>query len=131
MISADGWLTCLLAMNRMIAAALGLGILTVWMLGLAYDGPAWLVWPDAAAALIALGVTGIVESGDMAGMATWPLLGVVLVGLWLFGLGSHARWLAWLNLVVGCGFLALTAVTLLPASELAARRHRRHVHAHA
>ena len=69
MISAAGWLTCLLAMNRMIAAALGLG--------------------------------------------------------------SHARWLAWLNLVVGCGFLALTAVTLLPASELAARRHRRHVHAHA
>jgi hypothetical protein len=132
MISAAAWLTCLLAMNRLIAAALGLGLVTVWMLGLAYNGPNWLVWPDAAAALVALGVTGMLESGDVAGMTTWPLLGVTLLGLWLFGLGSHARWLAWLNLLFGLGFLALTALTVLRASGLPARlRQRRHLHAHA
>jgi hypothetical protein len=118
-------------MYRLIAAVLGLGLVTIWMLGLAYDAPAWLVWPDAAAALVALGVTGMVESGDVAGMVTWPLLGISLFGLWLFGLGSQARWLAWLNLLLGLAFLALTAVAALRAAGLPERLHRRHLHAHA
>jgi hypothetical protein len=125
------WLTCLVAMNKLIAAVLGLGLASVWMLGLAYNGPAWLVWPDAAAALVALGVTGMVDTGDVAGMVTWPLIGVTLFGLWLFGLGSHTRWLAWLNLLFACGFFALTAITVLRAAGLPRRLHRHDVPAHA
>ena len=119
-------------MNRLIAVALGLGLTTIWMLGLAYNAPTWLIWPDAAAALIALGVSGMVDSGDVAGLTTWPLLGVTLVALWIFGLGSHTRWLAWLNLLFGLAYLALTAVTALRASGFPERLHRRRqLHAHA
>jgi hypothetical protein len=109
----------------LVTAALGLGLVTTWTLGLAYNGPAWLIWPDAAAALVALAATGMVEGGDLAGVTTWPLVGVTLCALWLFGLGSDAHWMAWLNLVLGLGFLALTGVTLLRAAGLPRLSHRR------
>jgi hypothetical protein len=114
-------------MNKLVTAALGLGLVTIWMLGLGYNGPAWLIWPDAAAALVALAATEMVEGGDFAGLTTWPLVGVTLCALWLFGLGSDARWLAWLNLVLGLGFLALTGVTLLRTVGLPRLSHRRDV----
>jgi hypothetical protein len=114
-------------MNKLVTAALGLGLVTIWILGLAYNGPAWLIWPDAAAALVALAATGMVEGGDLAGLTTWPLVGVTLCALWLFGLGSDARWMAWVNLVLGLGFLALTGVTLLQAAGLPRLSHRRDV----
>ena len=101
-------------MERIVAAALGLGLTALWVLGLSYDGPSWLVWLDGAAALIALAGVAMVGTTDMAGVTTWPILTLVLFALWLFGLAVGAPpWLAWLNFLVGCGFLALTAAFAL------------------
>jgi hypothetical protein len=108
-------------MNRMIAAALGIGLAALWVLGFSYDAPVWLAWLDGAAAFIALAGVATVGSADLAGVSTWPILALGLFALWLFALSAGApSWLAWLNLLAGCGFLALTA-----ASVLAPRRHAR------
>lgn len=97
-------------MVRLAAAALAVLVVGAWALGVAYGAPAWLTWGNCTVAVIALASLGTLRTVDAAGFATWPLAAMVLFALWLFGLrtnGSH--FLAWFDLLLGVGFVALTA----------------------
>jgi len=102
-------------MPRFLAALLGVGLAGLSIYGYSYGAPAWFFWAQAATALIALGGVAVLRADDFAGVATLPLLGVVLFAVWLFSLGSHTpSWLRWLNLVAALGFFAATLIAIVP-----------------
>jgi hypothetical protein len=100
-------------MIRLAAAALGTLVLTVWALGVSYGAPEWLIWGNFTIGTIVIVTLGTLRTSDFVGFATWPMAGMVLVAMWLFGLharGSHV--FAWLDLVLGAGLWSITIAEL-------------------
>jgi hypothetical protein len=111
-------------MMRLAAAALAVLVVAVWALAVAYSAPAWITWGNCTVAVIALASLGTLRTSDVAGFAIWPLAAMVLLVMWLFGLGSSAtRPFAWLDLLLGIGFVAITGAAI--AEPYLLRRHVR------
>jgi hypothetical protein len=103
-------------MLRLAAAALGVLVVAVWALGVGYGAPAWITWGNLVVGVVALASLGLLRTVDVAGIATWPLAAMVLVAMWLFGLrSSAAHGLAWLDLLLGLGFIAITGAAIAEA----------------
>jgi hypothetical protein len=115
-----------------VAALLGAGLAVTWMFGLWHHATGWLNWTVCAAAFVALAGLGPAASSEMFGIGTWPLVSMVLLAVWLFGLATDAtRWLTWLSFAFGCAFLVLSAAFTTASSHLSPIRHRRHLHGRA
>jgi hypothetical protein len=101
------------------AALLGSGLAVIWMFAIGYGATSWLSWTVLGCALVALAGLGPAATTEMPGVGTWPLVGLVLIAAWLFAMaGSGTRWLAWLSLVFGCAFVALSVASTLASSQL-------------
>jgi hypothetical protein len=106
-----------------VAALLGSGLALTWMFGLGHHATSWLNWTVCASAIVALGGLGPAATTEMSGIATWPLLAMVLLAAWLFGLAANATaWLTWLSFLFGCGFLILSIAFTMASSHLPRRR---------
>jgi hypothetical protein len=113
---------------RGVAALLGLALAVAWMFGWGYGASGWMVWTDFAAAVVIFAGLGPAAMDDEPGVATWPLVGLVLMAVWMFGLAVGATaWLTWLSFGLGCAFLLLTiGFTLASGDVVLALLHRRH-----
>jgi len=109
-------------LHRLVAAALGVGLLAFWVLGSAYGAPEWMSYGYLALGIVVLAGLGALRTRDTAGIATWPLAGVFLLALWLFGIRGEARWMAWLSFMFGLAFIALTVAFTLHPLQLRRRR---------
>ena len=68
----------------------------------------------------------------MFGIGTWPLVAMVLLAAWLFGLAANAtRWLTWLSFAFGCAFLILSVMFTTASSHLEMLHRRRPLHGRA
>ena len=115
-----------------VAALLGAGLAVTWMFGLWYHATGWLNWAVCAAAIVALAGLGPAAASEMFGIGTWPLISMVLLSVWLFGLATNAtRWLTWLSFAFGCAFLLLTAGFTSAMSHFGPLHSRRHLHGRA
>lgn len=77
-------------MFRAAPAFIGLGLTALWVVGLCTDANVWLVWTIGLAAMAAFATVGLVperEGGLWAGICL-ALIGLVLMGVWLVGLGT-------------------------------------------
>lgn len=102
-------------MGRVFAALLGVTLVVVWVLGLIYHAPRWLVWSDAGVAFITLAGLAAEGSSGMEGVVTWPFAGVGLWVVWLFARVTRAPgWITWLNFGLGCAFVIITVTLFLP-----------------
>jgi FtsH-binding integral membrane protein len=107
------------------AALLGSGLALTWMFGLGYHATSWLNWTVCASAVVALAGLGPAATSEMSGIGTWPLVAMVLLAGWLFGLAANAtRWLTWLSFAFGCAFLILSVAFTTASSHLELRRRR-------
>ena len=92
-------------MIRILPAFLGLGLATLWVVGLSVDATVWLTWAAGIAATLALAAVGLVperHSSLVAGAAL-GLIALALAGLWVVGLATHATpWLTWWTFVAAC-----------------------------
>jgi hypothetical protein len=99
-----------MTMLRLIPAALGLGLATMWVIGMSVDATVWLVWFVGIAAALSFATVGLIPERAAAPVAA-ICLGLVAGGLfvlWLVALATAATpWLAWWTFVAGC----LTALT--------------------
>ena len=110
-------------MPRILAALLGIGLAGLSIYGYTYGAPTWFFAAQGAAAVVALCGAAVLRTEDFVGFTTLPLVGVLLVAVWLFSLGSHTpAWLRWLNLLVALGFFATTLISIVPEG------HRFHLH---
>jgi hypothetical protein len=108
------------------AALLGVGLAIAWMFGLGYHATSWLNWTLCGSAVVALGGLGPASATEMSGVGTWPLVAMVLLAAWLFGLATNATaWLTWLSFAFGSAFLVLTLAFTLASGHLL---HRRQLH---
>ncbi|HEY4393048.1 MAG TPA: hypothetical protein VGP64_03255 [Polyangia bacterium] len=115
-----------------VAALLGAGLALTWMFGLGYHATGWLNWAICASAVVALAGLGPAAASEMFGIGTWPLIAMVLLAVWLFGLATNAtRWLTWLSFAFGCAFLVLSAAFTAASNHLWGLHHRRQLHGHA
>jgi hypothetical protein len=111
------------------AALLGVGLAVTWGFGLWHHATGWLNWSICAAAFVALAGLGPTAASEMFGIGTWPLISMVLLATWLFGLATNAtRWLTWLSFAFGCAFLILSGAFTLASSHLGPLHRRRHLH---
>jgi hypothetical protein len=110
-----------------VAALLGVGLAVTWGFGLWHHATGWLNWAICASAFVALAGLGPAAASEMFGVGTWPLISMVLLAMWLFGLAANAtRWLTWLSFAFGCAFLILSAAFTATSGHLLHRR--RHLH---
>jgi hypothetical protein len=114
---------------RGVAALLGSGLAVVWMFAVGYGHSGWLSWTVLAAAFVALAGLGPATMDTLAGVATWPFVGVVLISAWLFALAVGATpWLAWLSFLFGCAFVILSVAFTMASSHHALFDRHRHLH---
>ena len=117
---------------RGVAALLGSGLAVVWMFAVGYGHSGWLSWTVLAAAFVALAGLGPATMDTLAGVATWPFVGVVLISAWLFALAVGATpWIAWSSFLFGCAFVILSVVFTMASSHLALFGHHHHLHGRA
>jgi hypothetical protein len=98
-------------MMRTAHIALGVGLVILWIAGLANHSTSWMTWLDGLAGLVAL--AGAATAGRDARGGQWTSAGLTvgLFALWIIGLSAHAsRPLSWWNFAFACAFL-LVAVT--------------------
>jgi hypothetical protein len=115
-----------------VAALLGSGLALTWMFGLGYHATSWLNWTVCASAIVALAGLGPAAATEMFGIGTWPLVAMVLLAAWLFGLATNAtRWLTWLSFAFGCAFLILSVMFTTASSHLELLHRRRPLHGRA
>jgi hypothetical protein len=102
---------------RWLATALAVATAALWLVALAQDGPVWLTWLDAIAALFALGTVGLTPDGKLAGLVAGACFLAIAGGLgtlWLVGLLTAVPgWLAWSNFGLACAFLVAAVGPLL------------------
>jgi hypothetical protein len=108
------------------AALLGVGLAFVWFWALGHSHTSWLNWTVAATSFVTLAGLVPATMDTIAGIATWPLAGSVLLAAWLFGLATGAApWLAWACFAFGCAFVGLTFAYTIKSSHLGLlHRHR-------
>jgi hypothetical protein len=107
---------------------LGLGLFLVWGAGvISNSGPAWLVWLNGFAGIMAFVLAGDatpdVNPASRIGGAL--ALGLALFILWVTALAVHAfGWVAWATLVFSVAFfsLALGMGTASPSTRAERRR---------
>jgi hypothetical protein len=98
-------------MMRTAHIALGVGLVILWIAGLARHSTPWMSWLDGLAGLIAF--AGAASAGRDARVGQWASAGLTvgLFALWIIGLSVDAsRALSWWNFAFACAFLLL-AVT--------------------
>jgi hypothetical protein len=101
-------------MMRAIPALLGLGLATLWIIGMSVDATIWLTWCCGIAAALSFATVGIIPERQSSAWAAL-CLGALAAGLfaaWIVGLARHATgWLTWWTFVAACatGAVALGA----------------------
>ena len=115
-----------------VAALLGAGLAVTWMFGLGHHATGWLNWTICASAIVALAGLGPAATSEMFGIGTWPVIAMVLLATWLFGLATNAtRWLTWLSFAFGWAFLILSAAFTTEIARHGPLHRHRHLHARA
>jgi hypothetical protein len=103
-------------MVRTSSIILGVGLIALWLVGLANHATAWLTWLVGVGGLCAFGIAAAVSPdsriGERRGYATpvgGPIaLAIGLFVLWIVALSIGATgWLAWWTFAGGCAFLIL------------------------
>jgi hypothetical protein len=97
-------------MIRGTSIVLGVGLLLLWIIGLANHATGWLTWLNAVGAVSAFGIAAAMVPNRTTNYAMpvgGPIgLGIALFLLWIVGLSTDATgWLAWWTFAFGCGFL--------------------------
>jgi len=101
-------------MFRYLPALIGLGLATLWVVGLAVDATVWLTWSVGALAPLCATTVGLVPERRGSALAALCLLALsgAELGLWMVGLGCEATpWLTWWTFV-GAGTTAGAAVAV-------------------
>jgi hypothetical protein len=96
-------------MVRNGSIVLGIGLVILWIVGLANGQPHWMGWLDLFGALCAFaGASYSLRASPSARVAGPIALGVGLFALFIAGLASHASSaITWANFGFGLGFLVL------------------------
>jgi hypothetical protein len=111
-------------MYRPVSAVLSLGLLVLWIAGLAYHAPAWLTWLDGGGAVVAFVTAYVFGLAWFAGVALSGLLSLGLFVVWLVALAAGgASWLAWWNLGFAAAFSVLAVVAIGQRSSPGRLRH--------
>jgi hypothetical protein len=109
---------------REVAALLGSGLAAAWMFGLGFGATSWLVWMTLGASIVAFAGLGPAAMEGEPGVATWPFVGLLLLGCGLFALAVGAtRWLTWSAFGFGAAFVILSTVVTTAGSHLALPHH--------
>jgi uncharacterized integral membrane protein len=114
-------------MLRIFPALLGLGLATLWVIGLSVDATVWLTWCDGIAATLAFATVGIIPErrGSIWAALCLGAIATGLLALWIAGLEEKATvWLTWWTLV-GALLAYLTALGAAVQGGLDALRTRR------
>ncbi len=85
-------------MVRAVSVALGVGLILLWIVGLAVGATEWMTWLDGIAGLLLfLNAAQVGEgSGWLRSSAGPGLVGAGLAAMWIVGLATHAdAWLSW------------------------------------
>jgi hypothetical protein len=101
-------------MFRFLPALIGLGLATLWVVGLAVDATVWLTWSVGAIAPLCVATVGLVPARRGSVLAALCLLALSAaeLGLWMVGLGWAATpWLTWWTFV-GAGATAGAATAV-------------------
>ena len=96
-------------MVRNGSIVLGIGLVILWIVGLADGQPHWMGWLDLLGAAITFLVSGYVGSMSRAVQVAEPIaLGVGLIVLWVIGLSvGSAAGMSWANFGFGLAFVLL------------------------
>jgi hypothetical protein len=95
-------------MIRGSAIVLGVGLIILWIAGLAQHATPWLDWLTVVGALAAFGIAAMpVSQRGMAMPVGAPIgLGIALAVLWVLALSTAATgWLAWWVFAFACAFM--------------------------
>ncbi len=96
------------------SVVLGVGLLVVWIVGLAQNATGWLTWLDGVAGVMSFVVAGAVAPADdrAAARSGSVGMGVQTAGLfvlWLVGMATRATpWLVWWTFVFACAYLVFS-----------------------
>jgi hypothetical protein len=117
-------------MLKAISGLLGVGLIILWIVGLAQHATPWLTWLDVVGALFSLAIAaGAGPAVERAFRAGAPIaLGVGLAILWIIALATHATaWLSWWTFGFACAFIILGIVGGVVGERMArphfAQRH--------
>ena len=96
-------------MVRNGSIVLGIGLVVLWIVGLANNDVGWMTWLDLAAAIIAFIGASVSPNTSRQYMIGGPVaLGLGLFGLWIGSLVTHTSvGLGWANFGFGCAFVIL------------------------
>jgi hypothetical protein len=115
-------------MERGALSILGLGLVVVWVVGLAQHVAPWLVWLDGIAGLLSIVAAGSVlrQPTDTirASAAAWAISFAVTLGVFfILALRRGAPpWLTWVNLAFACAYLLAGLALAFRRTELAPRQ---------
>jgi hypothetical protein len=107
-------------MARIGSVVLGLGLVVLWIMGLNQGATQWLTWMVGLSGLVSFVVAALLPAGQGEPSSATPgVIGLALLGLWLFGLGLHATaWLSWLAFVFGCAYLIVATLSVTGTRRL-------------
>jgi hypothetical protein len=103
-------------MVRAILVAFGVGLLLLWVVGLADQAASWLTWLVGIVGLLAiLAAVVMPEHGSPAQVAAGPtLLGFGLIAMWVVALATRTSpWLAWWTFAFGGGLVVFGGMAAL------------------
>jgi hypothetical protein len=110
-------------MYTAVSIALGLGLVILWIAGLAYHGMRWLTLLDGVAALGSVLVAAAFAVAPLAGTALSATVSLGLFLLWLIAIAAGGgSALAWWNFGFACAFMVVAAASV--ARESPGRRWR-------
>jgi hypothetical protein len=93
---------------------IGLGLATLWVVGLAVDATVWLTWSVGAAAVLCVATVGLIPDRRGSAVAALCLLALSAaeLALWIAALVCEATpWLTWWTFV-GAGATASAAAAV-------------------
>jgi hypothetical protein len=103
-------------MVRGVSIVLGVGLICLWLMGLAHHATSWLTWLVGAGALGAFSAAASLrpERTSLTALVGSPMaVGLGLVVIAIIGLSVAATvWVAWWAFAFGCAFLLLGLVAI-------------------
>jgi hypothetical protein len=102
------------AMLQVVPIALSMGLVLLWVAGLAHDATHWLTWLLLIAGVVGFGGSVRFEESPRAGAAGFGALSAALFLFWIVALPTHATaWLAWGTFLFACAYAVLAGQAAL------------------
>jgi hypothetical protein len=97
------------------SVVLGIGLIALWMIGLAQGGVGWLLWLDLLAAILSIagGVAASEERAPAWTRAGTPgFMAIVLGAMWIVALATGVTaWKTWWTFAFACAY-AVTSISI-------------------